>query len=67
MGKLHFEFNQFENWFVNFPQKILMVGGGQKRAGKRSYMYLKSPEYYSQLFFISRQKIRIQSRAVDMF
>ena len=26
--KYHFEFNQFEKCFVNFPQKILMRGGG---------------------------------------
>ena len=29
--KVHFEFNQFD-FFVYFPQKILMVGGKQKRA-----------------------------------
>ena len=26
MGKLHFEINQFENFSVNYHQKILIVG-----------------------------------------
>ena len=38
--RLHFEFNQFDIFFVNFPQKILMVGGKQKRALKINTYYL---------------------------
>ena len=41
--KFHFEFNQFEFFFVIFPQKILMLGeggwGNRKKPSSESCKY----------------------------